>query len=75
MKTVDLFGGGADATAEEEAEEEEEGGGGSAGKFTPDFVISLEATDEFLCQRIMQKPESEIQVIFFLNFQNIKGSF
>lgn len=64
---MDLFGGGADAAGEEEAEEEEEGGGGaSAGKFIPDFVISLEATDDFLCQRIMEKPESEIQVVFHL---------
>lgn len=64
---MDLFGGSTEGGGEEEEEEAEDEEGGEATlqvKILPDCVISLEATDEFLCNRIMQKPESEIQVIF-----------
>lgn len=63
---MDLFGAGAGGGGGEEEEDEE--GGEEAGeaavklKLLPDCVISLEATDDFLCDRIMQKPESEVQV-------------
>ncbi|XP_022909711.1 adenylate kinase 7-like [Onthophagus taurus] len=66
-QTKSLFGGGGGdggGGEEEEAEEEdEEGGGGGGPKPTilPDFVITLYATDEFLCNRIMQLPERDIQ--------------
>ncbi|KAK4884795.1 hypothetical protein RN001_001066 [Aquatica leii] len=46
---------------DEEILEEEEGGFGPRSPLLPDFVVSLEATDEFLCERVMVLPEEEIQ--------------
>lgn len=66
---MELFGGDSDQGGEEEEEEGEDEEGGEATlklKILPDCVISLEATDDFLCRRIMAKPESEIQVGFIV---------
>ncbi|KAJ8952850.1 hypothetical protein NQ314_007456 [Rhamnusium bicolor] len=35
--------------------------GNASNRIMPDFVISLQATDDFLCERIMKLPEREIQ--------------
>ncbi|GJQ87854.1 hypothetical protein Trydic_g1126 [Trypoxylus dichotomus] len=62
QQAMDLFGtrGEADAVEEEE-EEEEDQSGATPVKIMPDFVITLQAPDDFLCNRIMILPEEEIQ--------------
>lgn len=44
--------------------------GAVADKTLPHFVISLQAPDDFLCQRIMDKPESQVEVNKFV-FRNV----
>lgn len=46
---------------EEEAEAEEEDEGGAKTNILPEFVIGLEADDEFLCMRVMRMSEKQIQ--------------
>ncbi|KAL2098532.1 hypothetical protein ACEWY4_005012 [Coilia grayii] len=43
------------------AEEEEDNEGGSTKKITPDAIFSLDATDAFLKQRVLNLPESEVE--------------
>lgn len=67
QQAKELFGQAAEAGVEEVPEE---GGaqqeniltGNAPDKTLPHFIISLEAPDHFLCERIMALPESEIQV-------------
>ena len=48
-------------SAEDDEEPEEAAKGGSYNKLImPEFVVSLESTDEFLKKRIMNLPESEV---------------
>lgn len=54
---------------EEAGEEEEEEAGGGASNVLPDFVISLEATDDFVCERVMSLPEKQIQVNHLVEFE------
>lgn len=54
--------GSAEGEEEEVGEEEGDEGGGGGGSNLPDFVISLQATDKFLYERIMSLPERLIQV-------------
>lgn len=65
-KTADqtrlVFGFGAsEDEPEEEAAEEEENGGPVRKIITPEYVVNLEASDEFLCCRVMRMPESLVQ--------------
>lgn len=63
QQTKQLFGF-AEDEADEGEEEEEEGGeeeGEARTVITPQYVIGLEASDDFLCLRIMRKPEREVQ--------------
>lgn len=70
LQAKELFGHAAEggAGAEEEADVAPEGGGDVGGgapaadKLLPHFVVSLDAPDEYLCERIMVLPESEILV-------------
>lgn len=43
----------------EEGEAQE---GNASNKVLPHYMISLQASDEFLCERIMSLPEHEIHV-------------
>lgn len=36
--------------------------GNASNKIMPDFVFSLQATDEILCERVMRLPHKVIQV-------------
>lgn len=36
--------------------------GNASNRLMPDFVVSLEADDEFLCERVMRLPQSLIEV-------------
>lgn len=78
QQAKELFGQAAEAGGEEAPEE---GGnrveitnGNATDKTLPHFIISLEAPDEFLCERIMALPESEIEVELnkILNYQSTK---
>ncbi|KRT79647.1 hypothetical protein AMK59_8326 [Oryctes borbonicus] len=60
QQTMNLFGTGGETGEEEDVGEEEEGGAAPV-KILPDFVITLQAPDDFLCNRIMMLPEEEIQ--------------
>lgn len=69
QQAKELFGQAAEAGEPAEEPEPEEGGiqvttlgGIDTDKTLPHFVISLQAPDDFLCQRIMAKTESEIEV-------------
>lgn len=69
QQAKELFGQAAEAAEGGEEPEPEEGANqdialneGVQDKTLPHFVISLEAPDEFLCERIMSLPESEIEV-------------
>lgn len=42
-------------------EEDEDEANPEMDKILPDLVVSLQATDEFLCKRVMQRPEEDIQ--------------
>lgn len=57
----ELFGG-PEETLDEEAGEEDNTGNAAGNNTLPDYVISLQATDEFLCARVMALPERELQV-------------
>lgn len=61
-----MFGGVAEGIDEEEGEEDVTGNVGAASSILPDYVISLQATDEFLCNRVMSLPEIDLQVDFEL---------
>lgn len=71
LQAKELFGHAAEAGGEEAPDEEAAGedaglGDGTADKSLPHFVISLQAPDEYLCERIMSLPEHEIEVIRYL---------
>lgn len=55
----ELFGVG--ESADEEIGEEDAEGNLAGNKIMPRYVISLQATDEFICERIMQLPEEQVQ--------------
>lgn len=44
-------------------EDEEDEGGAPKTVIMPTNIISLEASDEFLCERVMNLPEKDVQVI------------
>ncbi|KAK9728749.1 hypothetical protein QE152_g17073 [Popillia japonica] len=57
QQAKELFG--TEDRGEEEAEEEEEAE--KVIKIVPEYVITLQAPDDFLCDRIMRLPEEQIQ--------------
>lgn len=68
QQAKELFGHAAEAGGEEAAGGEDAGlGENPADKSLPHFVISLQAPDEYLCERIMSLSEHEIEVNTYLS--------
>lgn len=59
-----MFGGAAEGGEEQEEEDEGEEGGEATVRLRllPDVIITMEVDDEYVLQRLMEKPEAEIQV-------------
>lgn len=71
-----MFALSAEPQGEEAAGEEDEGVGGEmTSKILPNYVISLQASDQFLQERVMRIPESEILVriteLIFIVINNV----
>lgn len=58
-----MFGQASEAEGEEE-EADEDAPAATGNSILPDYVIALQAADDFLCKRVMQLPERELEVLF-----------